>query len=177
MSFAAAAPMVTGWDVTSDAVKIGLPLVLGGLITLFTLRVSRTHNERVERRKRVQDALEELARVLTRFQGANSDHYLFKADEYFKRCQQNEKWLKNSLKNIERMTRYDDELREAYSLALVLGQDFSEALTAFYGAHNKCRKAFDEAGKTEADIDRTKQQTDMAYKAVLDRVRAAHSSI
>ena len=75
------------------------------------------------------------------------------------------------------MTRYDDELHETYSLALVLGQDFSGELSTLYGAHNECRTAFKEAGKTEAEIDALKQQADLAYKAALDRIRQAHGSI
>ena len=83
MNSATVLVLVDAWDVASDAVKIGPPLILGGLITLFTLSVTRKFNERVERRKRVQDAVESLAKVLTRFHGANSDHYLFKADKIF----------------------------------------------------------------------------------------------
>ena len=52
---------MTKLEVISDAIKIGLPTLLGGLIAAFTFWATRSHEREKERRRRRQDALEKVS--------------------------------------------------------------------------------------------------------------------
>jgi len=166
---------MTGWDVASDAVKIGLPLVLGGAITLLTVRITRKHSERVERRKRVQDALESMARTLTLLLQANEEHHLYCRDQYFQLREKTEFWLQEFQEVVARMNRYDKELEERCSVAVVLGENFDVEQRAFYAALNACNKAFKEPGKTEAEIKAIESEATFAHRTFLARIAARHA--
>jgi hypothetical protein len=49
---------VTGWEVLSDLVKIGVPSLLTGTAAFFIARSTRLHDFEKERRRRKQDCLE-----------------------------------------------------------------------------------------------------------------------
>jgi pilus assembly protein TadC len=50
--------MTNGWDVLTDAIKIGVPSLLTGLVAFFIARSSRSHEFEKERRRRKQNCLE-----------------------------------------------------------------------------------------------------------------------
>jgi hypothetical protein len=53
--------MTSGWDVLSDAIKIGVPSLLTGVTAFAIARSSHAHDLEKERRRRKQDLLEQVA--------------------------------------------------------------------------------------------------------------------
>jgi hypothetical protein len=161
----------------SDVVKIGLPLLLGGGLTLFTFRITRRHNERVDRRKRLQDALEALARALARWEEASEDHYLYRRDSYFKCREPTQTWYEGSLETIDRMKRCATEVQELHSLLTVNGIDFAREIAEVYRAHNAVKRALQEAGKNEEQIASVEGGTTTAYRCFLKRIQEMYAKL
>jgi hypothetical protein len=170
---------VTGWDVFSDAVKIGLPLLLGGAVSLFSFRVSRRHAERTERKKRTYELLGELTRAVCRWHDAVADHNLYCRDEYFKRRETKVlPWLEGNLATLERVQRSRGDLEEFRSLLLVHnGFGFTEQLGDLYAAYNAVHRAFAEPGKTDDEISALETKANEVYNNLLRMIHAAHQIV
>lgn len=60
---------MTGWEVLSDAIKIGVPSLLTGLTAFLIARTTRGHEFEKERRRRRQELIE---RSLDDFEGTHA---------------------------------------------------------------------------------------------------------
>lgn len=60
--------MTNGWDVLTDAIKIGVPSLLTGLVTFFIARGTRRHERDKERRNRKIEFLISFAELIDDFE-------------------------------------------------------------------------------------------------------------
>jgi hypothetical protein len=73
---------MNGWDVLSDAIKIGVPSLLTGLVAFFIGRAARSHEFEKERRRRKHDFLEVLGDNLEDFDNSLAVLHAYCADDF-----------------------------------------------------------------------------------------------
>jgi hypothetical protein len=67
---------MSGWEVLSDLIKIGVPTLFTGLMAFFIARGTRSHELDKERRRRKQDCLERVIEDFDELQSATTDFIL-----------------------------------------------------------------------------------------------------
>jgi hypothetical protein len=161
-------------EVASDAIKIGVPSLLTGVMTFIVARTSRSHELRKERRRQSQQVLEQMVKRIAAIHSVSKKHWLFKRDELFNKRERTKEWLEESRAVLKEMDRHAVDIEECRAFLLMLGIRSTGALGGFFEAMHKVNLAFDrQPPPTPAEIEDLEDKAVLAYVELIVNVGTA----
>ena len=134
--------MATPLEIIDTAVKIGLPLALGGGLTLIGTLLERRHRDKAERRKDAQQLLQALVKKLSEIQADHDDLMIWEAKTILQGVQpsSDQGGKIDALK--DRLDQHAAAILQQTGVLKLLGLDHaSKEMTAWFNAASNVRRA------------------------------------
>lgn len=169
---------MTGWEVLSDAIKIGVPALLAWATAVSIARITRTQSELLERKRHAREQLQRFAVMLASLHNAWAKHVLWLEDE----LAGNEQDEAGAQMKLDVLKKLDHELEEMTSHQAILtligfGDPAEQSLAQYLEALARVRDAFEDPETTPELLEERKGEIEMIYQGFVEELGEAYRAL